>query len=117
MQFVSTMSWGWRLTKVGDPLGRATVLLGAMTVLFAISESLTVLGVWYGLLCAFACLCRDRSRSTRRPVDPPLPAAAGPPIRDRSDLVADDFAPYVGSIYDQDAYEGTDGGSKSIGPW
>ncbi len=61
MQFVSTMSWGWRLTKVGDPLGRATVLLGAMTVLFAISESLTVLGVWYGLLCAFACLCRDRS--------------------------------------------------------
>jgi exopolysaccharide production protein ExoQ len=61
LQFASTMVWGWRLTKRGDPLGRATLLLGAITVLFAITESLTVLGVWYGLLCAFTCLCRGRA--------------------------------------------------------
>jgi exopolysaccharide production protein ExoQ len=138
-QFASTMHLGWRLTKDDDPLGRATLLLGAITVLFAISESLTVLGVWYGLLCAFACLCRARiagDESLRRPPRPERPerharraALAQPerrarprvPMLDRRDPTAFDEAVYDQDAYDQDDYdqddyEGRGGGSRSIGP-
>ncbi len=102
LQLASTMLWGWRLTKLGDPLGRATLLLGAITVMFAITESLTVVGVWYGLLCAFDCLCRGRASG-----DGSVSRLAGTPRHSRRTL---DVGQRVGD------YDGIGGGSTSRGP-